>query len=287
MNYTKTFLLLASMTALFCLAGYALGGQGGMMFAFLFALITNLGSYWYSDKIVLSMYKAQEITSGPLVTMVQELASKASLPMPKVYTIDSPQPNAFATGRDPEHGAVAVTTGILSLLTQEELAGVLAHELGHIKNRDTLIMTITATIAGALGMLANMMMFTGHRQEGRGGLSIIVMILAPIAAILVQMAISRTREYSADRAGAEISGTPLALASALRKLQQGTSRIDNDVAEQNPATAHMFIMNPLHAHATDNLFSTHPSTDNRIRALQEMAGETFPSEAGKRQSPWG
>lgn len=273
MNYIKTFILLAGLTALFCAAGFMLGGQGGMVIAFVIAIIMNIGSYWFSDKIVLKIYGAKPITSGYVYDMVSELAQRASLPMPKVYLMESSQPNAFATGRNPENGAVAVTSGIMQILTKEELRGVIAHELAHIKNRDTLIMTITATIAGALGMLANMAMFTGGRREQPGGAfgAIAVMILAPIAAMLVQMAISRTREYAADRGGAEISGTPMALASALSKIQKTAQRVDNGIAEQNPATAHMFIINPLHVRTTDNLFSTHPNTKNRIRALQNMA----------------
>lgn len=288
MNYLKTAILLAGMTALFGAAGFALGGQSGMIMAFVIALAMNVGSYWFSDKIVLKMYGAKPVTSGYIYDMVTELAQRASLPMPKVYIMDSPQPNAFATGRNPENGAVAVTTGITQILNKDELRGVIAHELAHIKNRDTLIMTITATIAGALGMLANMAMFTGGRRDQPGGAfgAIAVMILAPIAAMLVQMAISRTREYAADKGGAEISGAPLALASALEKIQNGAQRVDNNTAEQNPATAHMFIINPLHARSTDNLFSTHPNTANRIKALQEMAGG---NNAHRRSAngPWG
>jgi heat shock protein HtpX len=207
--------------------------------------------------------------------------------MPKVYIMETSQPNAFATGRNPENGAVAVTTGITQILDKDELRGVIAHELAHIKNRDTLIMTITATIAGALGMLANMAMFTGHRREGGSPIgAIAVMILAPIAAMLVQMAISRTREYAADKAGAEISGTPLALASALEKIQNGAQMVDNDTAEQNPATAHMFIINPLHTRSTDNLFSTHPNTANRIKALHAMAAGSK-TRSKTANGPWG
>ncbi len=296
MNYLKTFILLAGLTALFGAAGYAVGGQSGMMMAFMIAAVMNVGSYWFSDKIVLRMYGAQPVQSGPIYDIVAELAQRAQLPMPKVYIMDNPQPNAFATGRNPEHGAVAVTTGITQILSKDELRGVIAHELAHIKNRDTLIMTITATIAGALGMLANMVMFMGPRRDENGGGgsaigAIAVMILAPIAAMLVQMAISRTREYAADKSGADISGTPLSLASALDKIQHGAARVDHHTAEQNPATAHMFIINPLHARSTDNLFSTHPSTENRIRALREMAGGMPASQAVKNpwqhKGPWG
>jgi len=289
MNYLKTAILLAGLTALFMAAGYALGGQGGMIIALAAALVSNLGSYWFSDKIVLSMYGARKIDSGNIYNIVAELVQRAGLPMPKLYIIETTQPNAFATGRNPANGAVAVTTGIIRILSEEELRGVIAHELAHIKNRDTLIMTITATIAGALGMLANMAMFTGHRREGGGFIgSIAIMILAPFAAMLVQMAISRTREYAADKGGAEISGTPLALASALQKIQKGAQIIDNDTAEQNPATAHMFIINPLHTRSTDNLFSTHPNTENRIRALKQIASEKSMANyhSGNFRNPW-
>ena len=292
MNYLKTMILLAGLTGLFCAAGYLLGGQGGMMMALMVAVVMNVGSYWFSDKIVLSMYGAQPVRSGQVYDMVEELAQNAGLPMPKVYVMETSQPNAFATGRNPENGAVAVTTGIMQILNAEELRGVIAHELAHIKNRDTLIMTITATIAGALGILANFAMFSGGRRDQPGGAfgAIAVMILAPIAAMLVQMAISRTREYAADRGGAEISGKPMALASALQKIQHGAQRVDNHTAEQNPATAHMFIINPLHARSTDNLFSTHPSTQNRISALQEIAGEmpeVQTASVRESGSPWG
>lgn len=274
----KTFILLAGLTALFGWIGIMLGGQQGMMIALVFAAVMNIGSYWFSDKIVLKMYGAQPVKSGALYNMTLDLAQKANLPMPRVYIIDSPQPNAFATGRNPQNAAVAVNTGLMDILSERELAGVVAHELAHIKNRDTLIMTITATIAGAISMLANFAMFfggtsqNGERQGTNPIVSLLVMFLAPMAAMLVQMAISRTREYSADRTGAEICGDPLGLADALRKLEQSASRIDNRIAEANPATAHMFIINPLHAHRIDNLFSTHPKTQNRIDALEKMSG---------------
>lgn len=288
MNYLKTAILLAGLTALFGAAGFALGGQGGMMMAFIIAIVMNVGSYWFSDKIVLKMYGAKPITSGYIYGMVAQHAQRASLPMPKVYIMDSAQPNAFATGRNPQNGAVAVTTGITQILDRDELRGVIAHELAHIKNRDTLIMTITATIAGALGMLANMAMFTGGRRDQPGGAfgAIAVMILAPIAAMLVQMAISRTREYAADKSGAEISGAPMSLASALNKIQNGATRVDNNTAEQNPATAHMFIINPLHTRSTDSLFSTHPNTENRIKALQQMEDGIKP-QGKEANGPWG
>jgi len=277
MNNLKTGILLAGMTALFMGAGFMLAGEGGMMIALVIAIGMNVFAYWNSDSLVLRMYKAREVTakSAPgFYGIVAQLAQRAALPMPKVYIIDNPQPNAFATGRNPENAAVAATTGLLELLNHEEIAGVMAHELAHVKNRDTLIMTITATIAGALSMLANFALFFGNNRNNPLGIigTIAVMILAPIAAMLVQMAISRTREYGADAGGAEICGNPMWLASALKKLEQGASTIDNDVAEDNPATAHMFIVNPLHARSMDNLFSTHPKTANRVQKLRDLAG---------------
>lgn len=276
MNILKTAILLAGLTALFGWAGWAIGGQSGMMIALAIAAAMNIGSYWFSDKIVLKMYGAKPVESGPFFAMTQSLAQRAGLPMPRVYIIENAQPNAFATGRNPQNAAVAVNTGLIDILTERELAGVIAHELAHIKNRDTLIMTVTATIAGAISMLANFAMFfgggshNGERQGGNALIGMLVMFLAPLAAMLVQMAISRTREYSADRTGAEICGDPMALAGALKKLEQYASRIDNPVAEANPATAHMFIINPLHAHRIDNLFSTHPNTQNRIKELENL-----------------
>ncbi len=287
MNYARTALLLAGLTALFVGAGFLLGGEAGMAIALLFAIGMNAFAYWNADKMVLRMYGAREVDrrSAPdLVGMVEQLAHNAGLPMPKVYVVDSDQPNAFATGRNPENAAVAATTGLLRRLSHEEVAGVMAHELAHVRNRDTLIMTITATIAGALGMLANFALFFGGNRNNPLGLigTLLVMFLAPVAAALVQMAISRTREYEADRVGAEICGRPLWLASALEKLERGAGAIDNDQAEANPATAHMFIVNPLHARSVDGLFSTHPNTANRVQRLREMAG------AGRAQSgPWG
>ena len=285
MNYLKTAILLAGMTALFAGIGFMLGGPTGMLVAFVVALAMNAFAYWNSDRMVLSMYGATEIDgrSAPgLYGTVEQLAARAELPMPKVYSIDSDQPNAFATGRNPENAAVAATTGLLKILSTEEVAGVMAHELAHVKNRDTLIMTITATIAGAISMLATFAMFFGGNRNNPLGFigTILIMILAPIAAMLVQMAISRTREYAADRAGAEICGHPLWLAGALAKLERGAQAIDNPQAEDNPATAHMFIVNPLHARAMDSLFSTHPDMQNRIERLREMAGAPV---AG----PWG
>ena len=286
MGYARTALLLAVITALFLGVGFLLGGEQGMVIALLFALGTNLFAYWNSDKVVLSMYGAKQVdkASAPhLYGTVEQLAYRAGLPMPKVYIIDNPQPNAFATGRNPENAAVAATTGLLHNMTHEEVAGVMAHELAHVKNRDTLIMTITATLAGAIGMLANFALFFGGNRNNPLGLigTLALMILAPMAAMFVQMAISRSREYEADRVGAEICGRPEWLASALDKLERGAARIDNQAAENNPATAHMFIINPLHKHTVDNLFSTHPNTRNRIQRLMDMMGK---GQAG--HGPW-
>ena len=277
MNWLKTSILLSGLTALFMGAGYLLAGDGGMVIALVVAIAMNFFAYWNADSLVLRMYNARQVTaeSAPgFYGIVRQLAQKAELPMPKVCIIENEQPNAFATGRNPENAAVAATTGLLKILNHEEIAGVMAHELAHVKNRDTLIMTVTATIAGALSMLANFALFFGSNRNNPLGIigTIAVMILAPFAAMLVQMAISRTREYGADAGGAEICGNPMWLASALQKLEQGARTIDNDIAEDNPATAHMFIVNPLHARATDNLFSTHPKTANRVNKLREIAG---------------
>ncbi|HEX4890586.1 MAG TPA: zinc metalloprotease HtpX [Alphaproteobacteria bacterium] len=278
MNYFRTSLLLAAMTALFLGIGFMLGGSGGMMIALLLALAMNGFAYWNSDKMVLGMYGAREVdeASAPeYVRMVRLLSENAGLPMPKVYIIDMEQPNAFATGRNPEHASVAATAGLLQLLGPQELAAVMAHELAHIKNRDTLIMTITATIAGAISMLANFALFSGDNRNNPLGIAgvLLLMVVGPLAAALVQMAISRGREYEADRMGAEICGRPMWLASALEKMQISAGQIDNVPAERNPATAHMFIINPLHARQMDSLFSTHPSTANRIARLREIAAE--------------
>lgn len=279
MNYMKTAILLAGMTALFMGIGALIGGQQGMLIAFVIAAGMNVFSYWNSDKMVLSMHGAQEVDeqSAPeLVRMVRELSSRAGLPMPKVYLMDNPQPNAFATGRNPENAAVAATTGLMQMLNKDEIAGVMAHELAHIKNRDTLIMTVTATFAGAISMLTNFgMMFGGNRNNNGIGMigTIAMMILAPLAAMVVQMAISRTREYAADRMGSEISGQPMALASALNKISGAAHEIPNMDAERNPATAHMFIINPLSGERMDNLFSTHPAVENRIAQLEQIASE--------------
>ena len=286
MGMLRTSLLLAGLTALFLAVGWMIGGQGGMLIALVFAIGTNVFAYWNSDKMVLRMYNAHEVDarSAPeLYGLVEQLAARAQLPMPRVYVIDNPQPNAFATGRDPQHAAVAATTGLLRTLSHQELAGVLAHELAHIRNRDTLIMTVTATIAGALSMLAHFGLFFGGSRDNQGGFigNILIVILAPIAAMLVQFAISRTREYAADRAGAEICGHPMWLGSALQKLESSARRIDNPAAENNPATAHLFIVNPLNGRSFDNMFSTHPSTENRVRALRELAARTGSG------GPWG
>jgi heat shock protein HtpX len=306
MNYMRTALLLAALTGLFVAIGYLIGGANGMAIAFLIAAAMNLFAYWSSDTMVLSMYGAQQVDqhSAPeLYNLVGQLSQRAGLPMPKVFVMHNDQPNAFATGRDPEHASVAVTAGLMRALSTEELAGVLAHELAHIKNRDTLIMTITATIAGAIGMLANFgMFFSGGNRDGeRSGPGVIggilIAIIAPIAAMLVQMAISRSREYEADREGAAIVGRPEWLASALQRIDDIAHGVMNPEAERNPATAHMFIVNPLFGQGMDNLFSTHPSTQNRIAALMEMAGQNrgggyeqppAPRRATvRRGGPWG
>ncbi|HVL21377.1 MAG TPA: zinc metalloprotease HtpX [Amaricoccus sp.] len=291
MNYVRTMMLLAAMTALFMGVGYLIGGTGGMMIALVFAIGTNAFAYWNSDKMVLRMHNAEPVTraSAPeLYEMVGRLAGRAGLPMPKVYIIREDQPNAFATGRNPENAAVAATTGILKLLDRDELEGVIAHELAHVKNRDILTMTVAATVAGAISMLAQFGFFFGggrSRDNPMGPLGVLLaMIFAPLAAALIQMTISRTREYSADRLGAEISGKPLALASALRKISAYAHRIPMASAERNPASAPLFIINPLSGQRMDNLFSTHPSTEIRIRALEEIATH-MGSRTAERPSP--
>jgi len=303
MSYFKTAMLLAGLTGLFMGVGYLIGGASGAMIALVVAAGMNLFAYWNSDRMVLSMHGAQEIdarAAPDLFNLVAELARNAELPMPRVFIMHEDQPNAFATGRNPQNAAVAVTTGLMNHLSREELAGVIAHELAHIKHHDTLLMTITATIAGAISMLAQFGMFFGggHRENNGPGIigTIAMVILAPIAAMLVQMAISRTREYAADDMGARIVGQPMWLASALGKIENAAHQIPNPEAERNPATAHMFIINPLSGHGMDNLFTTHPSTENRIAALQQLAaqmgaqGGTL-SMKGRgnypRRSPWG
>jgi len=277
-NWFKTTVLFAAILALFMTIGGLIGGREGMMMALLLGGGMNFFAYWFSDKMVLRMYNAQPVdeTSSPyLYNMVRDLASRAELPMPRVYLIDEAQPNAFATGRNPENAAVAATTGIVSLLSERELRGVMAHELAHVKHRDILTSTIAATLAGAISALANFAMFFGGRdEEGRPAnavVSIIVAIIAPIAAMLIQMAISRAREFEADRGGAEISGDPLALASALAKIDAYARGIPFPTAEAHPATAQMMIMNPLAGGGIDTLFSTHPKTAERIARLEAMA----------------
>ena len=277
-NLLKTAVLMAAITALFMAIGSVLGGRQGMMLALIVALGMNFFSYWFSDALVLKMYSAKQVdeTSAPqFYRMVQQLAANAQLPMPKVYLIEEDAPNAFATGRNPEHAAVAATTGILRVLTERELRGVMAHELAHVRHRDILISTISATMAGAISMLANFAMFFGGRDgEGRSTnpiVGILVMILAPIAASLIQMAISRAREFEADRGGAEISGDPRALASALQKIHNAAQGIPLETAERHPETAQMMIMNPLSGGGLRGMFSTHPSTEERVARLLAMA----------------
>ena len=299
-GYIKTAMLMAAMTALFLGAGYAIGGAGGALIALAIAAGMNAMAWWNSDKAVLKMHNARPVdanTAPELQEMVIQLARDADMPAPMVYIIDQDQPNAFATGRNPDNAAVAATTGLLRRLSQEEIAAVMAHELAHIKNYDTLVMTITATFAGAISMLANFALLFGRGRNQSNPIALIaMMILAPLAAAVVQMAISRSREYEADKEGAQICGNPMWLASALQKIQGFAARIDNDTAERNPATAHMFIINPLHVFKRDKLFSTHPSTENRIAALQKLAGEmgstgrgtSIPGAGQARPSgPWG
>ena len=289
-GYFRTAILLAGLTGLFLAVGYLLGGEGGMMIALAVALATNAFAWWNSDRMVLSMYGAQEIDarSAPnLFDIVQRLAANADMPMPRIYVIDSDQPNAFATGRDPEHAAVAITSGLLRTLSHDEVAGVMAHELTHIKHRDTLIMTVTATLAGALSMLANFGMFFGGRSRdnplGPMG-AILLAILSPIIAMVVQMAISRSREYEADRGGAEISGKPLALASALQRIEAQVRGTAMPQAESHPATAHLFIMNPLHGGGIATLFASHPSTEERVARLAALARQMGTAPQPR---PWG
>ncbi len=278
MNTMKTFMLMALLTALVIFIGNLIGGNNGMVMAFMIALVMNFGTYWFSDKIVLGMYHAQEITteSHPgVIRIVQDLAQRAGLPMPRVYMIPSEQPNAFTTGRDPQHAAVAMTEGIVRTLSADELRGVLGHELAHVKHRDILIGTVAATMAGSISMIAHMAQFAmifggGRSSDNEGGNPIgglLMIILAPIAAMLIQMAISRSREYEADRGGAEMAGNPLSLANALRKLEAKAKEIPMNAT---PATAHMFIVNPLRGGGIASLFSTHPPMEERIARLEQM-----------------
>ncbi|MEW5942431.1 MAG: zinc metalloprotease HtpX [Pseudomonadota bacterium] len=278
-NWLKTAILMAAIVALFGAIGAALGGASGMLIALLFAGAMNIWAYWYSDSMVLKMYNAQEVdetTAPQFYSMIRDLSQRAGLPMPRVYLIDEAQPNAFATGRDPEHAAVAATTGIMRILSERELRGVMAHELAHVKHRDTLISTISATIAGAISSIAQfgMLFGGGHNAEGERNVhpvvAILIMIVAPIAAALIQMAISRSREFEADRGGAEISGDPGALATALDKIHRYAQGLPLATAEQHPETAQMMIINPLSGGSLSGLFSTHPATEERIARLMAM-----------------
>jgi heat shock protein HtpX len=307
MNYAKTGLLLAALTGILVAMGAVAGGATGMVIAFVVALGMNLFSLWQSDKLVLRMYGAEEVTEqsgGQYYAIVRDLAARAQLPMPRVYIMNNPQPNAFATGRNPQNAAVSASTGLLEMLSPEEVAGVMAHELAHVKNYDTLTMAVAATIGGAVSMLAQYLqfgaLFGGHRENNSGvgwiG-TLVAMIVAPMAAMMVQMAVSRSREYQADRLGGMICGNPLWLASALRKIEQYARGIRNEPAEAAPATAHLFIINPLTGEGMDNLFSTHPNTQNRIAALERLAAELGPGASrlpqqastyrATQSGPWG
>ncbi|MCQ8782390.1 zinc metalloprotease HtpX [Mangrovibrevibacter kandeliae] len=295
MNLIKTAMLIAFLTALFMAVGFLLGGRGGLLIALVIAAGMNFFSYWNADKLVLRMYGAREVDEGSapeLVGIVRQLSHAAGLPMPRTFVIDSDQPNAFATGRNPANAAVAASTGLLRRLTPEEVAGVMAHELAHVEHRDTLTMTLTATLAGAISMLGNFAFFFGGLGGNRdnnnpfGAIgTLVALLVAPFAAMLVQMAISRTREYAADRRGAEICGNPLWLASALAKIASAAGRTVNYDAERNPATAHMFIVNPLTGRGMDSLFSTHPDTGNRIAALEEMATAACAASGSRMAGP--
>jgi heat shock protein HtpX len=301
MNFAKTGLLLAALTGIFVAMGALVGGQTGMVIAFFIALAMNAFSLWQSDKMVLRMYGAEEVdarSGGEYYRIVADLARKAALPMPRVYVMHNPQPNAFATGRSPANAAVCASTGLLEMLAPEEVAGVMAHELAHVKNRDTLTMAVAATIGGAISMLAQYLQFGalfGGNRENHGGVgwigALVAMIMAPLAAMLVQMAISRSREYVADRLGAQICGNPFWLSSALRKIDHYARGIRNEPAEAAPATAHLFIINPLTGEGMDNLFSTHPNTENRIAELDKLAAEMgvrdFTPRVEGGRGPWG
>ena len=291
LNTLRTGLLITALTAIFMAVGYLVGGTAGMTIALGVAVVTNFIGYWNADKLVLSLQNAEEVDprrAPELYRTVEQLARNAGIPTPRVYLIHTDQPNAFATGRNPQHAAVAVSSGLLQRLEPQELAGVLAHELAHIKHHDTLTMTITATFAGAISMLAQFGFFFGGRSNNSpfGGIgALVAMIVAPLAAVMVQMAVSRTREYEADRGGAEISGDPLALASALRKISAAAHNVPNWPARQNPAMAHMYIVNPLNGDRLDNLFATHPDVENRIAALQRIAGDMQVDDKGRRFAP--
>lgn len=299
LNYAKTALLLAALTGIFVAMGALLGGRTGMVIAFVFAMGMNLFSLWQSDKMVLRMYGAEEVdpqSGGDYYRIVRELVGRAGLPMPRVYVMNNPQPNAFATGRNPQNAAVCASTGLLEMLSPEEVSGVMAHELAHIKNRDTLTMALAATIGGAISMVAQYLQFGalfGGNRDGNNAVgwvgTIAAIILAPLAAMVVQMAISRSREYQADRLGAQICGQPLWLASALQKIESYAHQIRNEPAEAAPATAHLFIINPLTGEGMDNLFSTHPNTANRIAELEKLAaqmGATSYRPRGTSSGPW-
>jgi len=306
MNFAKTGLLLAVLTGIFVAMGAVVGGATGMVIAFFIALAMNVFSLWQSDKLVLRMYGAEEVTEqsgGEFYAIVRDVAVRAQLPMPRVYIMNNPQPNAFATGRNPQNAAVCASTGLLEALSAEEVAGVMAHELAHVKNYDTMTMAVAATIGGAISMLAQYLQFGalfGGNRENSGGIgwigALVAMIVAPLAAMLVQMAVSRSREYQADRLGGMICGNPRWLASALRKIEGFARGIRNEPAEAAPATAHLFIINPLTGEGMDNLFSTHPNTENRIAALEQLAAELGPGPSRLPQStapapaasgPWG
>ncbi len=303
MNFARTGLLLAVLTGIFVAMGGLIGGTGGMIIAFIIAAAMNLFSLWRSDKMVLGMYGAEEVdaaSGGEYYRIVRDLAARAELPMPRVYVMNNPQPNAFATGRNPANAAVCASTGLIEMLSPEEVAGVMAHELSHVKNYDTLTMAVAATIGGAISMLAQYLQFGalfGGNRDNNSSIgwigALVAMLVAPLAAMLVQMAISRSREYQADRLGATISGNPLALASALQKIEHYAHEIRNEPAEAAPATAHLFIINPLTGEGMDNLFSTHPNTENRIAELERLAAEmgTTPGTSLETRSagaePWG
>jgi heat shock protein HtpX len=294
MNQARTFMLMAALVALFMGLGFLVAGRSGALVALVMAGAMNAFAYWNADKLVLRMHGAREVgAEHPLHRLVSALAARAGMPVPKVYLVDQPQPNAFATGRNPDHAAVAATTGLLETLDRDEIEAVMAHELGHIRNRDTLVMTVTATLAGAISMIGNFAMFAGGGRDGERPNPIVLiaaMVVAPIAAALVQMAISRTREYGADAAAAEISGKPLKLASALGKLSAAAARIPNPVAARNPAAAHLYIVKPGIGGVADSLFSTHPAPANRIAALEAIAGTLVspmrPVADGSSAEPW-